>query len=148
MTALSSVETAGPAVERRLTTVLSDGPTHLFNFANRNWMTNLKKHKLSTTFRWLVVFEMAVRYFCISVRLELQGNVEMLVFRTIQNYTAAVATNERTREMSGLQKIQNDMAVIYCSTSLALTQRSEENHGRPLTYDTETRNLPRDCRKS
>jgi hypothetical protein len=50
MTALISVETTGPTAERRLTTVLSDGPTHLFNFDNRSGMTNFKKHKLSTMF--------------------------------------------------------------------------------------------------
>jgi hypothetical protein len=87
---------------------------------------------------------MAAHYFCISKRLERQGKVEILILRTVQNHIAAVTTNERTSEMSGMQ---NDMAVVYCSTSLALTQGSEENHGRPLTYDTETRNLPRDSRK-
>ena len=90
---------------------------------------------------------MAVHYFCISLLLEHRGKVEMLIHRTVQNQTAAVAKNDRTREMSEMQKIQKDMGVIYCSTSLELTHGSEEHHGRPLTYDAETRHLPKDRRE-
>jgi hypothetical protein len=89
MTAFFPVGTARPAVERHLTTVVSDGPNCLFNFVSRNEMTNLKKHKLNTTFRFLVVFEMAAHYFCISMLLERQGKVEILIFRTVQNHIAA-----------------------------------------------------------
>ena len=70
--------------------------------------------------------EMAVHYFSISMILEHRSKVEILVFRTVQNRTAAVATNGRTVAMSEMQKIQNVLAVVNGSTSLALTNGSEE----------------------
>ena len=46
---------------------------------------------------------MAVHYFSVSVLLEHQGKVEILTFRTAQNQTAAVASNDRTTAMNEMQ---------------------------------------------
>ena len=77
--------------------------------------------------------EMAVHSFCISILLEQRGKVEIPIFITVQNQTAVVTTNDRTITTSEIQKMQKDMAVVYCSPSLALTHGCEENHGRTLT---------------